>query len=91
MRCAYGRLAAQHDDWPALADGAALPGDILSYVEWFYETRPFQNDLRERAHEAVERARARMRRFFGSNGSVWCVNPGMHMGTSTPPACSTKP
>jgi hypothetical protein len=58
MRCAYGRLAAQHDDWPALADGAALPGDILSYVEWFYETRPFQNDLRERKHEAVERARS---------------------------------
>jgi hypothetical protein len=45
LRRAYDRLAVQHD-WPALADGAALPGDILAYVKWFYEVNtPFQNAL----------------------------------------------
>jgi hypothetical protein len=49
-------LAVQHD-WPALADGAALPRDILVSVKWFYEMKtPFQNALKERWGEAVERA-----------------------------------
>ena len=49
-------MAVQHD-WPALADGAALPRDILVSVKWFYEMKtPFQNALKERWGEAVERA-----------------------------------
>ena len=49
-------MAVQHD-WPAIADGAALPRDILVSVKCFYEMKtPFQKALKERWGEAVERA-----------------------------------
>ena len=56
LRRTYDRLAVQHG-WPALADEAALPGDITASVEWFFQTKsPFQDALKERRGDAVTRA-----------------------------------